>query len=106
MKPNSKSHAGTNDAQSDADDGRFASSPSAAKPTVVCSQSPAETEVIKIVRILLNKNKDVPAHIEYMRYKNLTIVSKSYLRGLELVSLIGWCLAIIFFLPILLLMVL
>lgn len=34
MKHNSKSQAGTNDAQSDVDDGRIASGPAAAKPRV------------------------------------------------------------------------
>lgn len=34
MKHNSKKSAGTNDAQGDTDNGRFASSPTAAKPSV------------------------------------------------------------------------
>lgn len=72
---------------------------------VVCSQSPSLTYVIQVVRMLLDDTRHVSGHIEYMKYKKLTIVSKSYLSQLKWLCLIGWCLAISIFLAILLLSV-
>ena len=81
------------------------SSPACTKPIVIGSQSLTVTNVIKIVKMLLDADGHISAHIEYMKYKKLTIVSKSYQSRLEWACLIGWCLAISTFLSILLIMV-
>lgn len=104
MKLNRKSQAGTTADSSTKDDDLFVCQHNA-KPNVVCSQSPSLTYVIQVVRMLLDDNRHLSGHIEYMKYKKLTIVSKSYLSQLKWFCLIGWCLAIGIFSAILLLSV-
>lgn len=97
--------AGTNAEQSTKDETRVTSTHNNGNTNVVCSQSPSLTYVIQVVRMLLDDTRHVSGHIEYMKYKKLTIVSKSYLSQLKWLCLIGWCLAISIFLAILLLSV-
>lgn len=79
-----------------------------AKPHVVGSQSQRDfaalcnSDVVQIVRSLLDGTRELPGHLEYMRFKGLTIVSKSYLSWLKWLCLIGWSLAISIFSAILL----
>ena len=96
--------AGTDAQQSNADE-VSTSSHACSNTFVIGSQSPTITNAIKIVRMLLDTDGHVSAHIEYMKYKKLTIVSKSYLSRLKWACLIGWCLAISIFSAILLITV-
>lgn len=87
--------------------------PAYCKTDVVGSQSQTKedyaalcsSEVVQIVRSLLDSGRELPGHLEYMRYKGLTIISKSDLNWLKWLCLIGWCLAISIFSAILLLSV-
>jgi hypothetical protein len=95
--------AGTKAEQSKNDETQVPSANAIGNTNVIGSQSPTVTQVIKIVHAMLTDNNNRLSQFEYMRLKQITIVSKTYLSMLKWFCLIGWCLAISIFLAILLL---
>ena len=67
MKQNRKSQARTIADSEQKDEDLFVCQHNA-KPNVVCSQSPSLTYVIQVVRMLLDDNRHVSGHIEYIKY--------------------------------------